>query len=72
MKFDHRFTLKEAGPSHRIYVADGVRMRLDFLPHMLRVALVRDGVPLVPTWSVCPEGDDVPLAGRCKLSVEGF
>ncbi|MBR0205266.1 MAG: alpha-glucosidase [Clostridia bacterium] len=72
MKFDHRFGLIEAGPGHRIYGADGVLMRLDFLPHMLRVALIRDGVPLVPTWSVCPRGADVPLAGRDKLSVEGF
>ena len=72
MKFDHRFTLKEADPSHRVYGADEVSMRLDFFEHMLRVALLREGVPLVPTWSVCPQGKDVPLAGRDKLSVEGF
>lgn len=72
MKFDHRFTLKEAGPSHRIYGADGVMMRLDFLPHMLRVALIHEGSPLLPTWSVCPQGADVPLVGRDRLSVEGF
>ena len=64
MKFDHRFTLREAGKSHRVYEADGVRMRLDFFAHMLRVALVREGVPLVPTWSVCPAGGDAPLFGR--------
>ena len=72
MKFDHRFSLIEAAPSHRVYEADGVRMRLDFLAHMLRVALVRPKVPLVPTWSVCPQGEDVPLNGRDKLSTEGF
>ena len=72
MKFDHRFKLLEAGPSHRVYGADGVHMRLDFLAHMLRVALVRENVPLVPTWSVCPAGADVPLEGRDRLSVEGF
>ena len=72
MKFDHRFSLIEAAPGHRVYGADGVIMRLDFLPHMLRVALIHEGVPLVPTWSVCPAGADVPLAGRDKLSLEGF
>ena len=72
MKFDHRFSLIEAAPGHRIYGADGVTMRLDFLSHMLRVALIHEGVPLVPTWSVCPAGEDVPLAGRDKLSLDGF
>ena len=72
MKFDHRFLLKEAGPSYRVYEAGGVSMRLDFMDSMLRVALVRSGVPLVPTWSVCPCGEDVPLEGRPKLSTEGF
>ncbi len=72
MKFDHRFSLIEAAPGHRIYGADGARMRLDFLPHMLRVALIHEGVPLVPTWSVCPAGEDVPLGGRDKLSLDGF
>ena len=72
MKFDHQFMLQEASPDHRVYGADGVTMRLDFLPHMLRVALIHEGVPLVPTWSVCPAGTDVPLSGRDKLSREGF
>lgn len=72
MKFDHRFTLMEVAPGHRVYQADGVRMRLDFLPHMLRVALVRENVPLLPTWSVCPGEGDVPLGGRSKLSLEGL
>ena len=51
---------------------DGVTARLDFLDHMLRVAITHDDVPLLPTWSVCPAGEDVPLEGRKKLSVEGF
>ena len=51
MKFDHRFVLREASPSMRCYSADGVTMRLDFLEGMLRVALLREQVPLVPTWS---------------------
>ena len=72
MKFDHRFVLWEAGPDHRVYEADGVTMRLDFFSHMLRVALIRENVPLLPTWSVCPSGADVPLEGRDKLSTEGF
>ncbi|MBR0041193.1 MAG: hypothetical protein IJP64_07420 [Oscillospiraceae bacterium] len=71
MKFDHRFELLETAPSCRVYTADGVTMRLDFLEDMLRVALLRPELPLVPTWSVCPEGE-VPLEGRDKLSTEGF
>lgn len=72
MKFDHLFQLKNAGPSFRVYKADGVTMRLDFLSGMLRVALVHDGIPLVPTWSVWPGDGDCPLSGRDKLSLEGF
>ena len=71
-KYDHRFTLTQAADSFRVYSADGVRARLDFFDHILRVSLVRDDVPLLPTWSVCPGADDVPLTGRGKLSVEGF
>lgn len=72
MKFDHLFRLKEAGPSFRAYEADGVTMRLDFLSGMLRVALIRNGIPLVPTWSVWPGDGDCPLEGRDKLSLDGF
>lgn len=72
MKFDHRFTLIEAAPSRRIYAADGVRMRLDFFENMLRVALLRRGTELLPTWSVWPCGGDCPLEGRDRLSTEGL
>ena len=71
MKFDHRFRLKDAGPSVRVYEADGVSARLDFFDHILRVAIVRQNVPLLPTWSVCPDGT-MPLKGRDKLSSDGF
>ena len=56
----------------RAYEADGVVVRLDFFEHMLRVAVLRRDVPLLPTWSVCPNCDEVPLAGREKLSTDGF
>ena len=72
MKFDHRFKLIEAAPSTRSYAADGVTMRLDFFEDMLRVALLRPDVPLVPTWSVCPGGTEMPREGRDKLSTEGL
>ena len=72
MKFDHRFQLIEQAPSRRVYAADGVTMRLDFFDHILRVALIRDGAPLFPTWSVCLGGGEVPLEGRDRLSTEGF
>lgn len=72
MKFDHRFQLIEQTPSRRVYAADGVTIRLDFFDHILRVAIIRDGAPLFPTWSVCPGGGEVPLEGRDRLSTEGF
>ena len=72
MKFDHRFRLAESGPSMRRYEADGVSMRLDFCENLLRVAMIRDGTNLVPTWSVWPLEGDCPLEGRDKLSVEGL
>ena len=72
MKFDHRFRLTDADASHRVYAADGVQARLDFFDHILRVSVVRDDTPLLPTWNVCPKGEDVPLTGRDKLSTAGF
>ena len=72
MKYEHRFRLQKAAPSFRVYAADGVSMRLDFFPDMLRVALLREGIPLLPTWSVWPLPGDCPLEGRDKLSVEGL
>lgn len=72
MKYDHLFRLAEAGDSHRVYAADGVQARLDFFEHILRVAILRDGADVLPTWNVCPAEDDVPLAGRDKLSTAGF
>lgn len=72
MKFDHQFVKKSAAPSTLEYEADGVTMRLDFLEHMLRVALLRADTPLLPTWSVCPGAADCPLEGRGKLSLEGL
>ena len=72
MKFDHRFQIKESGASNRVYTADGVTARVDFIDHMLRGAITRDDAPLLPTWSVCPAGEDVPPEGRNKRSTEGF
>ena len=72
MRYDHQFRLTESGPAMRCYRADGVTMRLDLFEHILRVAQIRDGVPLLNTWSVCPDGREVPLEGRPRLSAEGF
>ena len=71
MKFDHRFSLKRAEPSLRVYEADGVTARLDFFSHILRVAILAPNVPLLPTYSVCPNGEP-PTEGRDKLSTDGF
>lgn len=71
MKFRHDFTLAEAGGAYRVYRADGVTVRLDFFDHILRVALIRNENTLIPTWSVCPDGN-CPLEGRSKLDTAGF
>lgn len=71
MKFDHRFSLKRAELSLRVYEADGVTARLDFFSHILRVAILTPNVPLLPTYSVCPNGEP-PTEGRDKLSADGF
>ena len=71
MKFDHRFSLKRAEPSLRVYEADGVTVRLDFFSHILRVAILAPNVPLLPTYSVCPNGEP-PTEGRDKLSADGL
>ncbi len=72
MKFNHLFRLQSVSPSTRIYEADGVTVRIDFLENMLRVAVLHPAVPLLPTWSVCPGARDCPLEGRDKLSLDGF
>lgn len=82
MKFKHQFLLEDANEHYRIYHADGSRIRIDFLEHMLRVAILKEGVPLTPTYSVRPRLDsdpstgaglpDFPQEGRDKLSTEGF
>ena len=72
MKFNHSFRLKNFTASTREYEADGLTARLDFIESMLRVAIVRKDIPLLPTWSVWPGEGDVPLEGRDRLSTEGF
>ena len=87
MKFRHFFQTERIAPSFRQYRADGVTARIDFLDHMLRVAVLQDGGRLLKTWSVspkCPAGSEapgsraaigpetLPLQGRDKLSTEGF
>ena len=46
-------------------------IHLDAFDHILRVAIIRDGSYIIPTYTVCPEGD-MPRAGRSKLSTNGF
>ncbi len=71
MKFRHDFTLKRNGGTFAEYEADGIVMRLDFIEHMLRVALIKNREEMLPTWSVDPAGN-CPPEGRDKLSTEGF
>ncbi|MBP5183853.1 MAG: hypothetical protein J6113_01955 [Lachnospiraceae bacterium] len=76
MRFRHGFTLKEKGEAFRVYTTTldngtAVDARLDFFENMLRVALVRSDVPLLPTFTVCPDGN-CPQEGRNKLDTAGF
>ena len=71
MKFRHFFKKTSEGPSFAEYREGNVLMRLDFFKNMLRVALIKDGQPMLPTWSVCPDGN-MPCEGRSRLSAEGF
>lgn len=82
MKYKHRFHLENASDTHRIYRSENNTVRLDFMEHMLRVAILRDGEPLIPTYTVrprketdAPVGEGLPDAsrsGRDKLSTEDF
>ncbi len=72
MKFIHDFKLEEAGRSYRKYRDGDVSVRLDFFDSILRVAILRDGEYLMPTYTVAPDGCAVPKEGRDKLSTEGF
>ena len=70
MKFAHEFRLDHTDDHTRIYVSDGVRMRIDFIEDMLRVALLKNE-DLFPTFSVDP-GRELKDEGRDRLSLAGF
>ena len=72
-KYDHLFQKTLTGESFREYKASGedLRARIDFFDHVIRVAFTRDQIPLMPTYTVCPDGI-CPREGRDKLSVRGF
>lgn len=73
-KFHHQFVLNKAEPSTRMYrdEAAGVTARLDFFSFGFRVALLRDDVPLLPTYTICPHGCEIDRFGRDKLSTDGL
>ncbi|MCR5153989.1 MAG: hypothetical protein K6B75_03985, partial [Lachnospiraceae bacterium] len=75
MKFKHLFKQTEAGDSYRIFRSGENTIRLDFFSHILRVAILRDGEDLLPTYTVCPDFFDgtppMPRTGRDKISTEG-
>ena len=72
MKFRHLFEITKLEPSVIECREGSVTMRADMFENMLRVAMIRDGERMLPTWSVCPGQRDCPLEGRDKLSDEGF
>lgn len=72
MKFRHLFKPQRIEPSLIECREGSVVMRIDMFENMLRVALLRDGERLLPTWSVCPGKAYCPLEGRDKLSDEGL
>jgi len=71
-QYQHLFRLHEKSDFHSIYHADGISSRVDFLSESLvRIAILPDGARLLPTYSVCPDGN-MPREGRNRLSTEGF
>lgn len=71
MKFKHQFRLTDSSDNYRIYHADDSTVRLDFMDHMLRVAILRDNTALFPTYTV-GLGTTVPREGRDKLDTTGL
>ena len=63
MKFKHPFQLATAEASYRIYKADHSTVRLDFFDHILRVAILRDGEDLFPTYTIRPRTAEDPATG---------
>lgn len=72
MKYNHRFEPIKIAPSYREYKEGGVKVRLDFFEHILRVAIIRDNEELLPTYTVCPEPRTCDRFGNSKLDVTGF
>ena len=72
-KYHHCFKQTDAGDSYRVYrdPDDRIQARIDFFDHVVRVAFTRDEEPLMPTYTVCPDGV-CPREGRDKLSAAGF
>ena len=71
MKFKHKFRLSYADDHTRIYSCGKIRMRIDFIKGMFRVALIRNA-ELLPTFSIDPDHKRLNNEGRDKLSLEGF
>jgi alpha-glucosidase len=72
MKWNHDFVLTGKGTAHRVYTADDIEARFDFLDHMLRVAIVKKDVRLFPTFTVSPGTSVMPRHGRHKMSLVGL
>lgn len=72
MKYQHHFKLVEKEKAYRIYFSDGKYVRLDFLDHMLRVAIYKDADSLFRTFSICPGTSIMPKTGRKRLSLDGL
>ncbi|NLI53947.1 MAG: alpha-glucosidase [Clostridiales bacterium] len=71
-QFRHLFSCVERSSGHSLYRTEGTLSRVDFLSEsLLRVAILPDGVRLLPTLSVYPAGG-MPREGRDRLSLDGF
>lgn len=72
MKYQHLFELKEKTDHSHLYYADGHYVQLTFFEHMMRVAVYRDEMDLLPTFSICPGTSKMPRFGRKRLSNKGL
>ena len=71
-KYSHPFRFVRRERLSFFYASPGWDARLDFLESgLLRVAVIPQGIRLLPSWSVQP-GAPTPREGRSRLSMEGF
>ena len=76
MKYSHLFKITDHNDSSYFFKSEeeegkSICSRIDFFKNCIRVSFVRSDEPLLPTFTICPDGR-CTREGRDKLSTEGF